>query len=594
MKQKPFRLKLYLMFASILIVIVLVFSLVLYENAKQQTIQSAARALEANTQQMAYLLDNVIRQMDTLSLQLTAATDLQEYFRNSLEASIVNPEFERVINKAAAQFILSFEYNARITIYCPDCSYSSIGIPVNSRIMSNFFRSDGFQDWYKQRNSFSGYTNLLPPQEDPWSNTNMSYISFARQLNHSVSFEQVGLIEIQIPQATFQKIAASIGASNCQYYLVNQNNDLFLSSDSGSEISINLLLQEFQSYNTSTFLLRNKSLVSAKKLDYSGLTLVQVQLISDAANVLDSFGSTMILICIALILFFLVFVFFVIRAMTRPLHDLQQAISEISPIHTGSSRDEFSWMQMSFFSLKERLNTAISEAVEAKTRQEHAQFVALQAQIDPHFTFNAISVIAAAALSNGDLQIYDIASSFSDMLRYILSDPAETVSFATELAHCEAYLNIMKYRYEDQLSVDFTYPDTIKMLPLPKLSLQPLLENCFKHGFDKTLPPYDIGLHVSTQKNRVSITVQDNGSGVSPERLMKLNDSLSQTSGTITRGHSLGLGLRSTYLRMKQLYPDAHMELQALQGKGLTVVITLPVQDTHLLHSGAAVQEGSF
>lgn len=596
MKKGLFSFKLYITISSILIAIVLIFSLILYTNAKKQTLQSAEHALDANTQQMAYLLDNVFHQMDILSLQLTATPDLQDYFRLNLEDSIVNPEFEAVLNKIAAQFVLSFEYSTRITIYCPDGSHSSIGIPSNIRSMNSFFHSSSFQEWYALRNDFPGYTVLMPPQEDLWSNKDTNYISFVRRLNNSVSFKQVGLIEIQIAQASLQSIADSIGLISCEYYLIDRNHTVYLSSDAVPSQAVEFFLLEAQKRHAASFCYKNQYLINIRELEYSDLILLQVQSISGSIDIVDSFGSQMITICIALILFFLILIFFIIQTMTRPLRDLQLAISEISPIHDSchshNSADEFSLMQMSFLSLKDRLNSAIFEAVEAKTRQEHAQFVALQAQIDPHFTFNAISVIAATAISNGDMQIYEIASSFSDMLRYILSDPSETVSFSTELTHCEAYLRIMKYRYEDQLNVDITYPDTINALPLPKLCLQPLLENSFRHGFNSTLPPYSISLSVSVHEKQIKIQVQDNGSGISPERLAQLKALLHEPQGTITRTQTVGLGLRSTYLRMRQLYPDTSMELQPIRNGGFAVIITLTIQDSQLPQYESAVQEG--
>ena len=88
--RKPFSIKLSVTFALLLIAAVLVFSLIFYKNAERQALLSATDALEANTQQMAYLLDDLFYQMDILSLQLTSASDLQIYFQQNLNPSITN------------------------------------------------------------------------------------------------------------------------------------------------------------------------------------------------------------------------------------------------------------------------------------------------------------------------------------------------------------------------------------------------------------------------------------------------------------------------------------------------------------------------
>ena len=264
--------------------------------------------------------------------------------------------------------------------------------------------------------------------------------------------------------------------------------------------------------------------------------------------------------------------FFLIGILTRPLHDLQRALQEISPgLETGCFRDEFSFIQTSFLSLKDQLDAAISEAVTAKSRQDHAQLVALQAQIDPHLMFNMISVISSTAVANEDYQVYDISSAFSDMLRYILTDPSESVSLFTEIQHCRSYLSIMKYRYENQLDAEIICPAAIRDCPLPKLSLQPLLENCFKHGFSKALPPYSIRLCVEEHAGGISLQIRDNGSGMSTAKLAELKASVLQPTGAITRTDSVGIGLRSTYLRLQQMYKDTTIDMQSAPNGGFCI-----------------------
>lgn len=562
--RKPFSIKLSVTFALLLIAAVLVFSLIFYKNAERQALLSATDALEANTQQMAYLLDDLFYQMDILSLQLTSASDLQIYFQQNLNPSITNSEFKKVVNKAAAQFATSFKHSARILIYCPDGSYSSIGIPSQSRKMNSFFHSDEFPAWYALRNSFLGYITLLPPQKDMWSDKDCDFISFIRRLNNPFSFEQIGLIEIQISPSLLQSIADSICFSQSKYYLLDKNGHIYLSSDPDSINTADLYTLEYQDAQSTSFQLHSHELTSAIRLENSGLVLIQSQSKSEALNILGSYGIKMVSICVILVFLFLLLVFFLIGILTRPLHDLQRALQEISPgLKTDCFRDEFSFIQTSFLSLKDQLDAAISEAVTAKSRQDHAQLVALQAQIDPHLMFNMISVISSTAVANEDYQVYDISSAFSDMLRYILTDPSESVSLFTEIQHCRSYLSIMKYRYENQLDAEIICPAAIRDCPLPKLSLQPLLENCFKHGFNKALPPYSIRLCVEEHAGGISLQIRDNGSGMSTAKLAELKASVLQPTGAITRTDSVGIGLRSTYLRLQQMYKDTTMDMQS-------------------------------
>ena len=405
-----------------------------------------------------------------------------------------------------------------------------------------------------------------------WSDKDCDFISFIRRLNNPFSFEQIGLIEIQISPSLLQSIADSICFSQSKYYLLDKNGHIYLSSDPDSINTADLYTLEYQDAQSTSFQLHSHELTSAIRLENSGLVLIQSQSKSEALNILGSYGIKMVSICVILVFLFLLLVFFLIGILTRPLHDLQRALQEISPgLETGCFRDEFSFIQTSFLSLKDQLDAAISEAVTAKSRQDHAQLVALQAQIDPHLMFNMISVISSTAVANEDYQVYDISSAFSDMLRYILTDPSESVSLFTEIQHCRSYLSIMKYRYENQLDAEIICPAAIRDCPLPKLSLQPLLENCFKHGFSKALPPYSIRLCVEEHAGGISLQIRDNGSGMSTAKLAELKASVLQPTGAITRTDSVGIGLRSTYLRLQQMYKDTTIDMQSAPNGGFCI-----------------------
>ena len=580
MKRGQFSYKLYLTFIALLIVVVLISSVLLFVNTRQQALVSASNTLEANTQQMAYLLDNVFHQINVHSLHMTAAPDLQSFYQTESDASVRNPGFQKILNSVASQFVVAFDQSTRITVYCPDGSFASLGIPCQSQVSLRFFSSESFPDWYATRNDFPDHTTILPPEKDLWSQKDVEYISFLRRLNNAFTFEQVGIIDIQIAPSSLQSVAEGIRFDSADYHLIDHTGTVYVSSAEADPDHLLVLLDQWKELKRATFTSDDHHLVSVVPLPDSALLLIQTQPIDEAVDVVGDFALQMIVIFLILIVVFLVLVFFLIDRLTRPLHELQWAIAEISPVRGDDPpADEFSLMQTSFLTLKERLNAAVSEAVDAKTRQEHAQYVALQAQINPHFTFNAISVIAATAVQNGDMQIYEIASAFSDMLRYILSDTAETVTFATELQHCRAYLRIMQSRYENQLEIRLDVPDSVRHIPMPKLSLQPLLENCFKHGFDAAFPPYTISMTVFLLDRHLTITVQDNGTGMDQQKLEQLRQHIYCADGPIARTEQAGLGLRSSFLRLKQLYPDTNLDLRAMPNHGCAVTITFTLPE---------------
>ena len=577
--RRHFSTRLFLIVSSLLIILVMIFAIMLYSNTKKQTLHTATDTLVKNTKQLSYQTDYLFQQINTLSLQMVSSPSLREYFQNNRTHDFNNPDFQGIINKLTAQIVLSTDYPTRITFFDQEGHYASSGIPSDSQLIRNFFSQNDYPAWYQQKNQFSSYILVESPTPDIWSHQNTTYISYIRRIINSITFDQIGLVEIQfspdiilsqIESSTPEVVKTFILGTDGQVFVTNtlaeqakQYYDACMSSNSSL----------FRHLNQKT---REQEWISFDYLSHANLLVIQVHSETEILSVVRTYGKYMSMVCVLLILAFVSLTFLLINMLTRPLRNLQSAIMEIAPItETALKQDEFQILEASFSSLTDRLSVAISEAVEARTQKERLQFAALQAQTNPHFIFNVISVINALAAEASNMDIYDISSSFSDMLRYILNTEEDTVPLHTELQHCDNYLKIMKARYEAQLECTVTIDNELLGLPVPRLSLQPLLENCFKHGFRETSPPYAIQLTIKKQDGLICFNVSDNGIGVIPRKLFQLREQLIQKNGVISRTPEGGLGLRSSYYRFLHLYPSTEIHIDSIPKQGFTVQMTV-------------------
>ncbi len=186
--------------------------------------------------------------------------------------------------------------------------------------------------------------------------------------------------------------------------------------------------------------------------------------------------------------------------------------------------------------------------------------IALQSQIDPHFIYNTLSLVTAYSRDMGVDKVTEISSRLSSMLRYITSYKEDFVTLDKELSHVENYLMLMKLRYEDQFDFSFDIEESIiqKGITIPKLTLQPVVENSFQHGLKDVFPPWNIHIKAYLKETFWIIEIKDNGVGISDDQIIKIykkvDDFTNNPSENIKDLKLGGMGLINTVVRLKLAY----------------------------------------
>ncbi|ABZ84246.1 sensor protein lyts [Heliomicrobium modesticaldum Ice1] len=208
-----------------------------------------------------------------------------------------------------------------------------------------------------------------------------------------------------------------------------------------------------------------------------------------------------------------------------------------------------------------------------------AEIRALQAQINPHFLFNALNTVASYVRTHPETA-RNLLIQLGDFFRKNLREPSQFVSLREELAHIESYLALEKARFEDRLQVIHDIDPAALGCPIPPLLLQPLVENALRHG----LLPLRDGGSVTIRAHRcaeghVDISVEDDGVGMTPEKVAQLlvrNGSPCAVSG--------GIGLRNVHERLRSIYgPDYGLRIESKPGLGTICALRIPDKDISLL-----------
>ncbi|WP_028611265.1 sensor histidine kinase [Paenibacillus harenae] len=200
---------------------------------------------------------------------------------------------------------------------------------------------------------------------------------------------------------------------------------------------------------------------------------------------------------------------------------------------------------------------------------------ALQSQINPHFLFNTLNVLSKLALLEGAERTSDLIVSMSNLLRYNLRNLDQPVTLQDEVRHVQAYFKIQQARFRDRVRLELDIDHTVLRVPIPALTLQPLVENAFLHGIEQMESGAMIRLGISRSPEGVSVSVTDNGRGMSGEERLSL---LRLEAGTDNK-QSTGLGTRNVFKRLQLFYDKpAMIDIKSEPGKGATVTILIPEQ----------------
>ena len=226
--------------------------------------------------------------------------------------------------------------------------------------------------------------------------------------------------------------------------------------------------------------------------------------------------------------------------------------------------------------LEGEVNSQAIALLEQGKLLKESQLFALQSQMNPHFLFNTLNVIARTAGQNKPEETVELIQAMSGILRFNLQNLRRLVSLKQELEAVEAYILIQQHRFAEELEISMEIaPDVPLGIPIPPMVIQPLIENAIQHGLDGKLFNRQVRCRIFTGRQEiVHISVEDNGAGISEE---KLEEILSQAAEGSPAGEKEGIGLKSVMRRINLAFAgEGSVQVESGQGLYTRVTITVP------------------
>lgn len=290
------------------------------------------------------------------------------------------------------------------------------------------------------------------------------------------------------------------------------------------------------------------------------------------------FSITVVFLCMALL--FLVVIFWTNKSVNKPIQVIMEAFESV---HAGQSitriyydrRDEFGYMYASFNHMADRIDELAENVREQEALLQKAERIQLQSQINPHFLYNSFYNIKFMARNGDTEQVEVLVTALAKYYRFLNKETSQTISLSGETEHMRNYIMIQQMRFGDIIQVEAEeVPAQWEGFKVPKLILQPIVENAYNYGFCNTLSGGILRIRYLPEGRFLRIEISDNGGGLTPEKIASLTRQVNTFEGD-----ALNHALTNIQRRLKLSFGEScGISLSLSEGNGLTVAIVLDSQ----------------
>ncbi|MCD9023149.1 cache domain-containing sensor histidine kinase [Cohnella silvisoli] len=600
---RTFQTRLFMTYTVFLIVFTLILSIPLYLYIKNTTEKNIVFGVQQSLTVITESLDMFFTQYENITNQLYLMKS-DEISRNSavswLHLLAGSPDETEAlkahnsINESIALLAEIYKGVHRINIF------SDEGVFFSNRphdiLPTAVLRNE--REWLDLTAKGKGVAMLSYFDHDPWVTGDASPVYvLTRQLNRQG--HKIGYLEVQIRADELLAPEKLTRWSDASLWIMNSERLLYTNSPLSSEH----LAGESALFRTIAS--ESGSLFGKQRITYEGVkeSLLYRHSTKTGYTVFYTipentlyapvylFRNVALLAFLTLMLLSVLVFYLLSKSLTYPIVKLKRMIDTVDledkalTLRDESGLDEIALLNRSFQKMNVRLQSSLEEIVSFRTMQLQSRFEVLQSQINPHFLFNMLGVIAILS-EEERTKVADTCRKLADFLRYTIVQTNPITTLELETAFAQNYLELMETRYAHRLQFELSIPDAMKRISLPKLTIQPLVENAITHGFQNIEYGLKVTIQGRMEAGRWHLVIADNGCGIEQERLASIHRQLELYSAdweNLYKQEQLslgGMGIISTFMRLK-LYFKNRVDFNIGSGPegGVRVDISGFVQD---------------
>ena len=560
------RKKIQLLFLCTMIVCILFCSGIFYLILENQMQQSIADKEISNRTAISNNLDSTMKSINSIS----RLTMLRSTVRTFLLAESNSTPRTRNALQEIHDILNTFNLSCNVVILRMDGQYLNTGPGITYVNTGKIFETEWLDEVMAQKGNYV----IKAGTRDAFRSNIGEMVSFVRVINDINTQKPIGILAINLPSRFFEQAYEGLSGETSHFALYDASGRLICKDNESTFSSLNPenLLQNTREETDKLFY---KSIFTCDTLGDSHFILASRL----EVRILDGLPAKLLVALIIGAFILLAFMWlintYIAKNVIYPIQRLVDSMAEVQNgwLHRVSMNvndDEIGLLKNSYNAMLIEINQLIEELLQKEKTLRMAELDALQEQMKPHFLYNTLDMIRYMALENRTDEVYNMLETLGNFYRRFLSKGSTDLSLGEEIEIVKSYLTLQRTRFEDIFTDEYEIEEGLSSIRVPRLILQPLVENSIYHGIRPKGEHGVIRVTVKRQEDFLSLSVYDNGIGMSAHQRELL------FSGKDSRS----FGFQGTIERIRYYYKTEDVfEIHSVEGEYCEIILKRPLSN---------------
>lgn len=560
------RKKIQFLFLCTMIVCILFCSGIFYLILENQMQQSIADKEISNRTAISNNLDSTMKSINSIS----RLTMLRSTVRTFLLAKSNSTPRTRNAIQEIHDILNTFNLSCNVVILRMDGQYLNTGPGITYVNTGKIFETEWLDEVMAQKGNYV----IKAGTRDAFRSNIGEMVSFVRVINDINTQKPIGILAINLPSRFFEQAYEGLSGETSHFALYDTSGSLICKDNESTFSSLNPenLLQNTREETDKLFY---KSIFTCDTLGDSHFILASRLEVRILDGLPAKLLAALIIGAFILLAFMWLINTYIAKNVIYPIQRLVDSMAEVQNgwLHRVSmnvSDDEIGLLKNSYNAMLIEINQLIEELLQKEKTLRMAELDALQEQMKPHFLYNTLDMIRYMALENRTDEVYNMLETLGNFYRRFLSKGSTDLSLGEEIEIVKSYLTLQRTRFEDNFTDEYEIEEGLSSIRVPRLILQPLVENSIYHGIRPKGEHGVIRVTVKRQEDFLFLSIYDNGIGMSAHQRELL------FSGKDSRS----FGFQGTIERIRYYYKTEDVfEIHSVEGEYCEIILKLPLSN---------------
>ena len=560
------RKKIQFLFLCTMIVCILFCSGIFYLILENQMQQSIADKEISNRTAISNNLDSTMKSINSIS----RLTMLRSTVRTFLLAKSNSTPRTRNAIQEIHDILNTFNLSCNVVILRMDGQYLNTGPGITYVNTGKIFETEWLNEVMAQKGNYV----IKAGTRGAFRSNIGKMVSFVRVINDINTQKPIGILAINLPSRFFEQAYEGLSGETSHFALYDTSGSLICKDNESTFSSLNPenLLQNTREETDKLFY---KSIFTCDTLGDSHFILASRLEVRILDGLPAKLLAALIIGAFILLAFMWLINTYIAKNVIYPIQRLVDSMAEVQNgwLHRVSMNvndDEIGLLKNSYNAMLIEINQLIEELLQKEKTLRMAELDALQEQMKPHFLYNTLDMIRYMALENRTDEVYNMLETLGNFYRRFLSKGSTDLSLGEEIEIVKSYLTLQRTRFEDIFTDEYEIEEGLSSIRVPRLILQPLVENSIYHGIRPKGEHGVIRVTVKRQEDFLFLSIYDNGIGMSAHQRELL------FSGKDSRS----FGFQGTIERIRYYYKTEDVfEIHSVEGEYCEIILKLPLSN---------------